>query len=45
MEQKPAHKFVYRAVTEINPETYEIVTTMQNAVHGEALGFDQEYSL
>lgn len=40
--QKPVHKFVYRAVTEINPETFEIVTTMQNAVHGEALGFDPE---
>lgn len=41
-EQKPVHKFVYRAVTEINPETFEIVTTMQNAVHGEALGFDPD---
>lgn len=41
-EQKPVHKFVYRAVTEINAETFEIVQTLQNAVHGEALGFDQD---
>lgn len=41
-EPKQVHKFIYRAVTQINPETFEIVTTMQNAVHGEALGFDQE---
>lgn len=39
-EEKVTHKFVYRAVTEINPETFEIVTSTQEK--NEAVAFDQD---
>lgn len=40
-EQKPVHKFVYRGVTEINPETFEIVA----AGEGDALAVDQDIAI
>lgn len=40
-EAKPTHKFVYRGVTEINPETFEIVT----AIAGEAVALDQDIAI
>ncbi len=40
-EQKPVHKFVYRGVTEINPETFEVVA----AGEGDALALDQEIAI
>ncbi|HNQ91496.1 MAG TPA: Rne/Rng family ribonuclease [Alphaproteobacteria bacterium] len=42
-EEKPAvhHKFVYRGVTEINPETLEILATDEK----ESLAFDQDLAI
>lgn len=40
-ESKPVHKFVYRGVTEINPETFEIIS----AVAGEAIAMDQDLAI
>jgi len=40
-EAKPVHKFVYRGVTEINPETFEVVT----ATTGEAIAMDQDLAI
>lgn len=40
-ERKPVHKFVYRGVTEINPETFEIIA----AGEGEALALDQDIAI
>lgn len=44
-EQKQVHKFVYRGVTEINPETFEVVNAVLGAAHGEALALDQETAI
>ena len=40
-DAKPVHKFVYRGVTEINPETFEVVTS----VAGEAMALDQDVAI
>lgn len=40
-EAKHVHKFVYRGVTEINPETFEVVT----ATTGEAIAMDQDLAI
>ncbi|OFW87061.1 MAG: hypothetical protein A3B66_02145 [Alphaproteobacteria bacterium RIFCSPHIGHO2_02_FULL_46_13] len=40
-EVKHVHKFVYRGVTEINPETFEVVT----ATTGEAIAIDQDLAI
>lgn len=40
-EAKAVHKFVYRGVTEINPETFEVVT----AVAGEAIALNQDIAI
>ncbi len=40
-EQKPVHKFVYRGVTEINLETFEVVA----AGEGDAIALDQDIAI
>ncbi len=40
-EATVVHKFVYRGVTEINPETFEVVT----AIAGEAVAMDQDIAI
>jgi len=42
---QPVHKFVYRGVTEINVETFEIITATLEVARGEALALDQDVAI